>query len=151
MKRLILLFTSLIVVFAASAQLRTDTGYDKVVDINESAYFYVGTATDVIGDGDSTLTFTVLVETHDEVICDVYLDIDSISAGAAVPIYFKGKQFPDDAYTAIDTVTYAMTADTTFTFTSTTAQKYRYWQVSIEAPADSIEAELQKAYFKFWK
>lgn len=151
MKKLVLALLSIVFAFAASAQMPADTGYDAVVKLDQSAYFYTGSSTDVIGPGDSTLTKTIFINTHDEVICDVYMDIDSVSAGADVSIYFNGKQFPDDSYTALDTVTYSMTEDTVFTFTSTSAKKYRYWQVSIEAPADSIEAELQKAYFKFWK
>jgi hypothetical protein len=151
MKKLILFLFAFSLAVAASAQFMADTGYDALVKDNQSAYFFTGGAQDVIGEGDSTLTKTVFINTHDEVIADVYVGIDSISAGAAISIYFKGKQFPDDTYTAIDTVDYSMTADTTFTFTSTSAQKYRYWQISMEAPADSIEAKLSKAYFKFWK
>lgn len=151
MKKLVLILIGIVIAVVASAQWRVDNGYDAVVKDNQSAYFFVGSLTDLIGEGDSTLTKTVFINTNDEVICDVYVDLDSVSAGAAVPVYFKGKQFPDDTYTEIDTVTYGMTADTTFTFTSTSAKKYRYWQISIEAPDDSISLSLSKAYFKFWK
>lgn len=147
----IFLFIAILIGFSATAQWSVDKDYDFIINDNQSAYFINGNAKDVIGEGDSTLTKTIFINTHNPVQCDVYVALDSISAGAAINIYFKGKQFPDDDYTVIDTVIYAMTADTSFTFSETTAQKYRYWQVAIEAPSDTIETKLQKAYFKFWK
>ena len=151
MKRILILFIAVFVSLVSIAQIRNiDTGYDKVVKDKLSAYFFTGTASDTIGVGDSTLTKTLFINTNDEVIIDVYVDIDSLASSGDVLLILKGKEFPDDAYTALDTVTWTMTGDTICKLTSS-AGKYRYAQLSIEAPKDEIEAELQKAYFKFWK
>ncbi|MCP4569917.1 MAG: hypothetical protein GY841_20245 [FCB group bacterium] len=158
MKKLLYILAIGILMFACNdgnAQDRKDTDYDKVVKQGNSAWFIIGGAADTTGILDSVLTKTVLIETNDEVICDVYIDSDSLG-GTSSPLnshYFimQYKEFPDDSYTNLDTVTYQGTVDTTFKMSSSTAYKARYWRILEKGKTDSFSTELQKAYFKFWK
>lgn len=139
----------------AGAQSGFDTGYDYALGYESSIYPIIGGVDDTTGTGDSTQTFTVLKNTLDELICNVYVDVDSIggTSSAANAHYFilRGKLFPDDSYTNIDTVTYQGAADSTFTIGSTTAKAYRYWQLLEQGKTDEFKTELQKAYFHFFE
>lgn len=139
-----------------SAQIRgKETEQNATVKYGQSKWYYTGIASDTTGVLDSTQYKIVLIETLDKVICDVYVDVDSVSGTGSVANghYFilQGKQFPDDPYTAIDTVTYAGTVDTTFTLTSTSAAKYVFWKVLEKGKTDSFGTELKKLYFQFSK
>jgi len=155
MKKAILFISIIMLAFVSMGQVRNiDTGYDGVIKNGNSAYFFKGTAADTTGVLDSLTTKTVFINTNDESICDIYVDVDSIDGTGSVANahYFivRYKEFPDDPWTNIDTVTYTGTADTTFTITSTSAKKARYWQLLEKGKTDEFHTELQKAYFNLW-
>jgi len=155
MKKIILYIALMFVSFSIMAQFRgKDTAYDNVLSDGKTAYFITGTAADTTGTADSTLTKTIFVNTNVETICDLYMDVDSLggTAGIANAHYFilQYKEFPDEAYTALDTITYAGTVDTTFRITSTTAVKARYWRILEKGITDELKLKTTKWYFKFW-
>lgn len=144
---LILFFTMSVSVFCQTKTMKsTDWVYD-----------YECGQKDTLGTGDSIWYQEIYFPKHgDGLLYSVYVDVDSIggTSGPANEYLFiiKGKANESATYVALDTVSYAGTADTTFTMAElSTAVKYKYIMLYVEGEADELAIELQKVEFSFFK
>lgn len=90
---------------------------DKTMGYDDTYLWYDGTASDTIGISDSIWTYEVRKKTDSRMYCYVDMYLDSTGGTAnSVKIYLQNKFFPDQDYTNVDSVTWAASADTAFTF-----------------------------------
>lgn len=79
---------------------------------------------------DSIWYYTVLKEADANVKTYIKVSADSISgADQVVDFYYQTKTWYSDDFANVDTVTWSLGADTTFTFTNATASQARYHRV----------------------
>lgn len=150
MKNFIIGILFLAFAFTASAQ---NTVLDKSLNYSETFVYYTGIASDTIGIGDSTWTYTIWKYNDEPGNVYVYADIDSVSLSSGeVSVVLQGKVLPEESYTDIATATYALTADTVILFDQTATQyDYQYWRVSLTGDNDENKVEVQKLDWKFFK
>lgn len=123
-----------------TATVRTGQTY---LDLNFSA-------ADTINESE---TYYVEVDNfqHFPQMADVYVDIDTVSGGCGVEVVLQAKKFEGSSYESIsDTVTWAGTADTTFTISTTTAARYRYYKLLFTADSTDQQSIISDVQFKFW-
>jgi hypothetical protein len=82
---------------------------------------------------------------------DVYIDIDSVSGAPNVTMTLKGKKFSGDTYATIGTpVVWYGTTDTTFTYTNSIANRYRFYRLEFVADATDQQSLITDVRFKTW-
>jgi len=82
---------------------------------------------------------------------NVWIDIDSVSGGPGVTITLKGRVFDSDSWTTIGTpVVWAGTVDTTFLYSNTTANAYRFYRLEFVADATDQQSLIADVKFKTW-
>ncbi len=129
-------------------------GQDKsgFLDLKAGAttYNFSCSAADTINESDS-LWVELFAPGDYPSMQDVYIDIDSVSGAPEVTITLWGKKFSGDSYTSIGTaVTYYGTIDTTFVYSVTTANRYRYFKLGIVTSATTQQVLVSAINFKFW-
>jgi hypothetical protein len=118
-----------------TGQTYLNLGFSAADTINESETYYV--------EVDNFQHFPQMV--------DVYVDIDTVTSGGSMQIVLQAKKFEGSSYASIsDTVTWAQTADTTFTISTTTAARYRYYKLLFTADATEQQSIMDDVQFKFW-
>ena len=147
MKKIVLIFSFLVAFVYANAQ---NQAVDRILNYTQTFLEYTGGVSDTIGVNDTVWTYTINKYNDDQVSCEYYLDIDSVSGSGAVNIFLEGKLFTDQNYTRLDTVVWTMTADTVISVKEP-AGDYQYWRVKIQTDVDTRKAEVQKLNFKFLK
>lgn len=157
MKKLAILIS--LFVFAAI----TINAQDAILREDEWKWDYNGTSADTIGAGmDNDVAATNWTNTvyvgyrGDPLKYKIYLDVDSIAGTSNVAdehlFILQAKNSYDEAWTALDTVSYAGTADTTFSFTqTTTAQYYKWWRIKGKTEDDGFQSEVQVVNWGFYK
>ena len=143
MKKLILVLVLGLFVFGAMAQ-RSYT-----LPENETFWPVALTAADTITD-DAAVSWTLAVNKHNKLTQSVYVALDSLNA-ANVSVQLKGKAFAGEAYTNIGTaVKFAGTqADTSFVIANTTANRYRYLQLTVTGTGTQ-KTQVSALQFKVW-
>lgn len=86
--------------------------------------------------------FDVLLDKPAPVYYDIAVRLDSVDAPSAT-VRLLAKKFEFDAYTALDTVTWAGTADTTFYWSeNTTATFYNFFNVEVKCTDGELNASV---------
>lgn len=150
MKRL-LIFIGLLLSIVVYSQ------YDRTLGANEWTLDHEGNASDTLHTGDSIWTYQIWLPHHgDPLKYKIYMDVDSTGGTSAIAnrylFILQAKNSEDETYTALDTVTYQGTADTTFSFTeTTTAQFYKKWRMYVKGTSDELKIEIQKLNWSWYK
>jgi len=126
---------------------------DKTCDLDYDEYEYVINlgAKDTVGIADSVYIIDVYKKLARKADADMYFDLDTTatcSVNNTVTIVQAGKVLNSAAYTTINTVTWHMTADTTFTMNAS-AKDFGRYRYTITAQNDSIRFIIDKAETKF--
>jgi len=107
-------------------------------------------ASDTINESE-TYYVEITNKQHYPAMQDVWIDLDSVSGTPTVTITVYGKTFSADSYTSLGTaVEYAGTADTTFKYPITTANRYRYFKIEFVADATDQQSLVSNVVFKNW-
>jgi len=159
MKRIAILISVLFVI--ASIEVKAQGSNSVNLNVNEWKFDYNGNANDTIGDNmdnnTANWTNTVYVGWRgDPLKYKIYMDVDSTDGTSSAAdehlFILQAKSSNDETYTALDTVSYAGTADTTFTFTQvTTAQFYKWWRVLGKTEDDGFDSEIKVVNWAFYK
>ena len=81
---------------------------------------------------------------------DVWVDVEEVSGTSGLTITVYGKKFEDDTYVSIGTPVSWSDGDGAFNYPVTTAQRYRYVKVEIEADATDQQSLVNDVIFKAW-
>ena len=143
MKKLVLVLIFGLFVFGAMAQ-RSYT-----LPENETYWPVSLTAADTIT-GNAAVSWTLAVNKHNKLTQSVYVKLDSISS-SNVSVQLKGKAFAGEAYSNIGSaVTFKGTqADTAFVIANTTANRYRYLQITVTGTGTQ-KTKVNTLQFKVW-
>ena len=148
MKKLVILSVLLLSAFAANAQIT------KNASLRADVWFLDVTADYSLStSGDSVLTYTVLLNKPVDVFYDVQIELDSVSGTPDYDIDLKGKVFPNDSWSDLETdVTWDGTSsDTTILFQEhSTSVFYRYLQLQVNGQAGTGAATIDRMSFKVW-
>lgn len=143
MKKVVLVLILGIFVFGAMAQ-RSYT-----LPENETFWPVSLTAADTVTNT-AAVSWTLAVNKHNKLTQSVYVTLDSLNA-SNVSVQLKGKAFAGEAYTNIGTaVKFAGTqADTSFVIANTTANRYRYLQLTVTGTGTQ-KTQVSALQFKVW-
>jgi hypothetical protein len=147
----------LLILFAFISYMSYSQNPVKILNSNEWLYEYEGLTIDTLGNGDSVWYKEVYMPYHgDAVKYKIYMDVDTVggtsSSSNKYLFILQAKNSTDESYTALDTVGYIGTADTTFSFTETsTAQLYKRWRMYVKGLSDDLYIEIQKLNWGFYK
>lgn len=84
--------------------------------------------------------FEILLDKPAPVYYDIAVRLDSVDAPSAT-VRLLAKKFEFESYTAIDTITWAGTADTTFYWSeNSTAKFYNFFNVEVECTDGELNA-----------
>lgn len=153
MKKFILFlfaFTILSIIFSCDADAQ-NRDRDLTFSTNQWIKDYTGKAGDTIGAGDSTWSYTILVNKPYKVLWDFYMDIDSVGGTAAsCPIYIQYRTLDVDNFTDIDTIKWTGNVDTTFhKYQYTTPTEKREFRVLVKGSTSTFVAEIQRFIARF--
>lgn len=157
--RILAIIFALFITLGVIGQTRGDASSerDAVVNLAKSSHYHVGTSAQLTSATDSTWEYVIFNNTHDELVFDVDMDVDSVggTAGVANQQYFwlSYKNLPNESYTAIgDSAKYAGNVDTTFTLTSgATAVKARYVKINCLGELSALYTQLGDFLYKHYK
>lgn len=143
MKKVVLALILGMFVFGAMAQ-RSYTLPENVT------YWPVAlTAADTITDA-AAVSWTLAVNKHNKLTQSVYVTLDSLNA-SNVSVQLKGKAFTGESFANIGSaVTFKGTqADTSFVIANTTANRYRYLQLTVTGTGTQ-KTQVTNLEFKVW-
>ena len=144
------LFILLCFVATATLAVAQNATVDKLMTYDQASCIYTGKVSDTIGELDSIWTFTVQKQSSNKLIPYIYVSADSTGGtAAAVRFILQQKVFPQETYTAIDTVTWKMTGDTSFVIEPTTAVFSEYFRLKVLGSTDNMKAKINYINFKF--
>lgn len=143
MKKVVLALILGLFVFGAMAQ-RSYT-----LPENETFWPVALTAADTITNA-AAVSWTLAVNKHNKLTQSVYVTLDSLNA-SNVSVQLKGKAFAGESYSNIGTaVTFKGTqADTSFVIANTTANRYRYLQLTVTGTGTQ-KTQVTALQFKVW-
>jgi len=124
---------------ASSRKNSTSTFFDMTQGLTYK-YFY-GAVSDTVSSVDSSFSYTYTVVGLDEQLeAECRVKLDSVSGTPTLNVALKGKFSWNDSWTSISNADWAGTSsDTTIILQSTTAVPYRFYQVYVDAVADSTQ------------
>jgi len=147
MKHFLFLISLILCVTAVSAQ-------DKAVTLSQTKTFhsFAMGAADTITNNDQLYHFEVNANSHLKQTQDWLISLDSISGSPNVAVLLQGKKFEDESWTNIGTaVTWKGTSsDTTIIISNTTANRYRFYKLGLDATATAQKSRITKCEFKVW-
>lgn len=115
-----------------------------------STYWNVAlTAADTISSTDA-ITWVYTPSAHVPLTQDLTITLDSLDA-PGVSVQLKGKKFSGESYANIGSavVWAGSSADTTFTISNATANRYRY--IAVTATSTTGKSQITNLEFKVWK
>ena len=116
---------------------------------NGSRGFVAKTNYNVDIDSAETHVVQVLLNTSEQPKIEVKVNIDSASGTGSVNIYQWFKLFADNDKTYVDTISYSgVGTDTTFTYSHTSVQNYRYWGMDLLGTGGAVN--LDSLQLKAW-
>jgi len=143
----ILLVSFMFVALAATGVQAQDKS--ATLDYDETQFIFNFGARDSIGISDSVYTINVRKKNTMKADCYAYFDLDKVASGSSTCVILqKGKVLPSEAYTTINTVTWHLTADTTFTMNAA-SKDYEYYQYTITGQLDEVRATVEALEVKF--
>ena len=165
MKRLVTLLFAVVIAAISYGQVDNVKNHEGDVNVNLKmnselltapitywhTYFAAG---DTVSSTDSTHTYSYSVrDVVDGIKVAARLLLDSVSGTPTTTVVLQGKIFWDDAWTTVETETWAGTsADTTLLFDYTTAKPYRFWRTFHDCTATTAQKYLlQEQEIKVYK
>lgn len=152
MKKLfwIIALVCLSVVGYGQAVSSVTTDYAFEIGKNSTYLRYVGVAADTMGIADSTWTYTFKIKDRfDATKQAVRVELDEVSGTGRVVAALKGKDFWQDSWTSITSVTYyGGGSDTTFYLNNSTAKSYRFYAIDFDVAATTTQ-QLKLTEFEF--
>ena len=151
--RTLLFILGMAITVIATSQVKTKTANVNVNRLNGEPQTVVDGLTfsiaDTVSATDSTYSVVIPTFFNRAFTYNVKASLDTVSSPIGARAILRGKVWNDDTYTPIDTVTYKGTADTTFTFSSSTAVRYQYMDVLFEQDSAGI-LRIRNVKAKFW-
>ena len=151
--RTLLFILGMAVTVIATSQVKTKTANVNVNRLNGEPQTVVDglvfSIADTVSGVDSTYSVVIPTFFNRAFTYNVKASLDTVSSPIGARAILRGKVWNDDDYTPIDTVTFAGTADTTFTFSSATAVRYQYMDVLFEQDSVGI-FRIRNVKAKFW-